>query len=261
MALALEHDALLIDLDGVVWLGSELIPGAVDAIDSLMAHGVRIVFVTNDARSPAGAHAERLRAAGLDVSERDIVTSAGVTAKLAADSERGGPAFVIGTRAFRDEVTGAGIEILGVEDGGGASLVLVGGDHRFGYAELRCAVSAVIGGASLYASNRDRTLPMPDGLWPGTGAIVAAIEYATGATATIGGKPERHLFDLALAQLGEVERPAMVGDRLDSDIAGARAAGLETILVLSGATSAQELERSETKPDRTISSIAELWLG
>lgn len=252
------YDALLIDLDGVVWLGDQLIPGSIDAIASRQAAGTPVVFVTNDSRTRTAEHAERLRAAGLDVTEDDVVTSAVVTAELAAAAHPGADSFVIGTEAFREVVSAAGLGILGTDEGAGATVVLIGGDQGFGYAELRSAISAVLAGARLYASNRDRTLPMPDGLWPGTGAIVVAIEYASRATAEIGGKPERHLFEAALSRVDGAERVAMVGDRLDSDIAGAAAVGLETILVLTGATSAEELEGSDVRPDHVIGSLAEL---
>ncbi len=255
------YDALLIDMDGVMWLGEEFVPGSVDAVVSQMAAGTEIVFVTNDARTAASAHAERLRGAGLDVSECQVVTSAITTVSLAADAHPDAATFVIGTEAFRADVTGAGLEILGTDEGGRASLVLIGGDQHFGYAELRSAITAVLGGAALYASNRDRTLPMPDGLWPGTGAIVAAIEYATNVVALIGGKPERHLFDEAVGRLERATHPAMVGDRLDSDIAGAQRAGLETILVLSGVATEGDLEDSEVEPDHVIATLAELGGG
>lgn len=258
MPLPADYDALLVDMDGVMWLGGELIPGSVEAIASQLATGTQIVFVTNDSRTAAAAHAERLRQAGLEVTEENVVTSALTTATLAADRAPGCAAFIIGTDAFRDEVTNAGLRILSTDDDGKADLVLIGGDQDFGYAELRSAITAVIGGAALIASNRDRTLPMPDGLWPGTGAIVAAVEYSTGVSAEIGGKPERHLFDEALGRLEGAKRPVMIGDRLDSDIAGAQGAGLETILVLSGVATVEELEGSDVKPDHVVGSLAEL---
>lgn len=261
MSPAAPYDALLIDMDGVMWLGDELIDGSVAAVASLMAAGAEVVFVTNDARTAASDHAERLRSAGLDVAERNVVTAAATTASLAAAAHPGASAFVIGTDAFRDQVTAAGLDILGTEDGGDAGLVLIGGDWRFGYAELRSAISAVLAGAPLIAANRDPLLPMPDGFWPGTGAVVAAVEYAAETTAVIGGKPERHLFEEAVGRLDRAQRPAMVGDRLDSDIAGAQNAGLETILVLTGVASADDVADSDVQPDQVVASLAELAGG
>lgn len=252
-------DALLIDLDGCVWLGEDLIHGAVDAIAARQEAGTKVVFVTNDARTAASEHAERLRAAGVDVDADGVVTSASVTAKIAAEAAPGAAAVVIGTEPFREEVTAAGLSILAPDDdAASAGVVIVGGDQSFGYPELRSAVTATLAGAPLFASNRDPTLPMPDGMWPGTGAIVAAIEYATKAEAEIGGKPSPHLFREALRRLGDPEDAAMVGDRLDSDIAGAQGVGLATVLVLTGATSAEEAEAAEPRPDHVIAGLADV---
>jgi HAD superfamily hydrolase (TIGR01450 family) len=164
---------------------------------------------------------------------------------------------VIGTDSFKREVAGAGTGLLDGEDGAEAGIVIVSGHSDFDYRELRIATAALLRGAELFATNRDPTMPMPGGLWPGTGSILAAVETASGAAATVGGKPQRHIFERARALIGG-SRVAMVGDRLDSDIEGAAAAGLETILVLTGATDREQAERSSVLPGQILDSVADL---
>ncbi|HEX8690001.1 MAG TPA: HAD-IIA family hydrolase [Solirubrobacterales bacterium] len=259
MALADQFDGLLVDLDGVVWIGREMVPGAVEALRELRENGKDLVFVTNNPAKPPDAYAERLRDAGVDVGAERVVTAGGSTARLAA--ERAGPgasAYVIGATAFHEAVAAAGLALLDGEAAHGAEVVVVAGHRGFDYKELLTATKALQGGAGLVATSRDPTLPMPGGAWPGTGAVLAAVETASGATAEIGGKPERHLFELARERIGGAERVAMVGDRVSSDIEGGRRAGLATVLVLSGATSREEADTASPHPDHVIDSLRDL---
>jgi HAD superfamily hydrolase (TIGR01450 family) len=252
-------DGYLIDLDGTVWVGDRGVPGAPEALDALRRAGKELVFVTNDSRTSADRLAARLREIGIAAQPDDVLTAGEVTARLAAEScGGGGDAFVIGSPALHRQVAEAGLRVANGGNGAGADVVVVALHTEFSYAELRTATLALAGGAKLFATNREPGLPMPDGTWPGTGAIVAAVEYASGATATIGGKPERHLFDRARRRLGAVSRVAMVGDGLASDVAGAAGAGLATILVLTGNASRQQVEGADPQPDHVIDSIAEL---
>lgn len=258
MALADGYDGFLFDLDGVVWLGEDAIPGAAEAIGSLLAAGMGVAFLTNNPRATAEDYAARLGDAGIDTGAERVVTAGAVTAGLAARStgaERG--AFVIGTDSFKDEVEGAGTPVLRAQAGERAGVVVVSGHSGFDYGELRTATAALREGAELFATNRDPTMPMPGGLWPGTGSILAAVETASGTSATVGGKPQRHIFEQARGLVAG-SRVAMVGDRLDSDIEGAAAAGLETILVLSGATSREQAEGSAIRPGQIVETVADL---
>lgn len=258
MGLGERFDGYLVDLDGTVWVGDRAVAGAPQALAALRDAGKPVVFVTNDSRaSPAGL-AERLRELGIAASPDDVITAGTVTARLAADACDGGAAFVIGSPALRREVGDAGLRLADGREGAGADVVVVALHTGFSYAELRTATLALAAGAKLFATNREPGLPMPEGTWPGTGAILAAVEYASGATATVGGKPERHLFEEARRRLGGAGRVAMVGDGLGSDIAGAAGAGLATILVLTGNASRRQAEAAEPRPDHVIDSIAEL---
>lgn len=259
MAPADRFDGFLVDLDGVVWIGREFLPGAVDALRELIEAGKEVVFVTNNPGRPPATYVERLREAGVPVGEDRVVTAGVVTAKLAAERlEPGAGVFAIGAPAFHETVAAAGLKLLPGEAGRGAGGVLVSGHRDFDYEELLTATLALQAGATLFATSRDPTLPMPGGAWPGTGSILAAVETASGATAEIGGKPERHLFEQARSLLGRVERVAMVGDRIASDIKGGRRAGLSTILVLSGASTSEQAKAAEHPPDLVLEDLAGL---
>lgn len=258
MSLADEFDGLLIDLDGVVWVGREMLPGSVEALRSLLDRGKQIVFVTNNPGKLASDYAQRLRDAGVAVADDRVVTAGEATARLAAERVGSGTAFVIGAPAFHESVAAAGLTLLEGETGCEANAVIVSGHRGFDYDELLAATRALQGGAALFATSRDPTLPMPGGAWPGTGAVLAAVETASGATAEIGGKPEPHLFELARERIAAAERVAMVGDRVSSDVEGGRRAGLETVLVLSGGTGREEAEGAVPPPDHILDDLAAL---
>jgi HAD superfamily hydrolase (TIGR01450 family) len=259
MALADEYDGFLVDLDGVVWVGREVVEGAAEALNGLGAAGKAVVFVTNNSVHPPATYAERLGEAGIETDADHVLTSGALTAQLAAGQVgAGSTAFVIGAPGFKKLVAEAGLELRGGEAGQSADAVVVSGHRDFDYSELLTATRALQRGAALFATSRDPTLPMPGGAWPGTGATLAAVETASGKTAEIGGKPQHHLFEAARERLGGAERVAMVGDRITSDIEGGRRAGLGTILVLTGATSREEADAAEPGPDHVLESIAEL---
>jgi HAD superfamily hydrolase (TIGR01450 family) len=259
MALADRFDGFLVDLDGVVWVGREMVPGSVEALRELLEAGKEIVFVTNNPGKPAAAYAERLREAGVPAEERQVVTAGESTARLAVERVgEGVGAFAIGAPAFHETVAAVGLRLLDDEAARQAAVVLVSGHRGFDYGELLTATRALQGGAALFATSRDPTMPMPGGAVPGTGAVLAAVETASGGVAEIGGKPEPHLFAIARERIAGAERVAMVGDRVSSDIEGGNRAGLETILVLSGATSREGAESAVPRPDHVIESLADL---
>ncbi|HET7483873.1 MAG TPA: HAD-IIA family hydrolase [Solirubrobacterales bacterium] len=259
MALAEQFDGFLIDLDGVVWIGRGLVPRAVESLRALIDAGKEIVFVTNNSVRQPAAYAGYLREAGIPVEDDRVVTAGASTAQLAAERVGpGGTAFVIGAPGFKETVAGTGLVLLEGEAARSADAVVVSGHREFDYAELLTATFALRAGASLFGTSRDPTLPMPGGAWPGTGATLAAVETASGKTAEIGGKPERHLFEQARALIPNAGRVAMVGDRLASDIEGGRRAGLATVLVLSGACSGEEAAAAEPPPDHVVDDLSGL---
>lgn len=274
MRLADSYDGFLIDLDGVVWLGHDLLPGAADTISTLMAEGKRIAFVTNSPRLAPGEHAEVLRSSGIPVTDEQLVTAASTL--IGAAIERLGPeprVIAIGTGPFLKQVDVAGIVRLDHGDWAEAEAVLVSGHVDFNYDELRTAAMAARNGALLAATGRDPTMPMPDGLWPGTGSILAAIEIASETTGFITGKPERRIFEAGLGRIGALAaaigseggatdrqsgdplRLAMIGDRLDTDVGGGQAVGLDGILVTGDRPTP---EHPDVRPDHMIESLAGL---
>ena len=256
-ASGLDFDGLIVDLDGVVWLGPLPVPGSVEAIAELHARGIPLVYLTNDPRGSRAEYAARLAQLGVRAAERDIVTSGSALAALIAQEEGAGTtAYVIGSPSLKAELAHAGLELR--EEGRDVDVVAVGGHERFNYDELRIAAQAVRRGARLYAAGRDATFPMPDGPWPGTGAVLAAVETAAGVRAISAGKPEPHIFEIARSLLRDSERVAVVGDNLDSDIAGGSRAGLTTILVLTGTASREDAAAARVRPDLVVSDLAAL---
>lgn len=260
--LVARYDQFILDLDGCVWLGGEPIAGSVESITALREAGKRVAFATNDSRHALEDHVRRLWRIGVQASLADVVSSGAAMQHLLAETRPGRSAYVIGTEALHRHVSDAGCRILnGTDLATRAELVVVAGSEELVYADLRDAVLALRRGAELLATSRDPTLPMPDGLWPGTGAILAAVEVGSGSTASIVGKPEPQLFLTALDRMGE-GRTLVVGDRLDSDVAAAAKARLDSVLVLSGGTSREEAGAAEDpKPIAVRESLSDLVLG
>jgi len=254
------YDGLIIDLDGVVWRGGEPITGAAEAIAAVRGSGTRVLFVTNEPRRSRNALAERLAEIGIPATAADVMTSAAVAARIAGSLTglANRRALVVGPPALHDEIKGAGFQLVTSQEAREAEVVVVGGHESFDYGELRAAAAAVRAGAQLLATGRDAVFPMPDGPWPATGAILAAIEIAGGAPAVVVGKPERIMFDIACETLAGCARIGVIGDHLIADIEGAKRAGLDAVLVLTGTTSRADIERAMTPPDLVLNSLAAL---
>jgi HAD superfamily hydrolase (TIGR01450 family) len=255
------YDQLVLDLDGCVWVGDQPVPGSVEAIAALREEGKRVAFVTNNARESGDQYVRKLWGMGVQASLGDVVTVGGAMQHLLAETRRGTGTYVIGTETMHRHVTDAGLKVLnGTDLASRAELVVVSGTDQLTLAEIRDAVLALRRGADFLATGRDPTYPQPDGLWPGTGAIVAAIEYASGKTATIVGKPEPQLLFTAVERLGE-GRTLVVGDRLDGDIAAAAKARLDSALVLTGETTREEADAAkDPRPRHVADSLADLVL-
>lgn len=230
MSLIKNHDALLLDLDGTVWEGGEAIPYAVEAIN---ASGVPALYITNNASRSADEVARMLQEIGLHVSEGDVVTSAQAALQLASEHlEPGDPVLVLGAPSFRDLVSRSGYRVVDNADEQ-PRVVFHGHNPETGWRELSEAALAIQRGATYLASNLDTTLPMQRGFMVGNGSMVAAVTSATGVSPQAAGKPEPAMFLQGAAKLGAT-RPLAVGDRLDTDIAGAVAAGIPALHVATG---------------------------
>jgi 4-nitrophenyl phosphatase len=255
--------SLIIDMDGVLWRGAKPLPGVAAFFDLLQARGNRFLVVTNNATRTAEFLVERLATMGVHVSPLQVMTSAKATALyLQHELPVGSRVLVIGEEGLLDALRRAGFSAEPADSPDGsqsAAAVVVGLDRGVNYGKLRGASSAILAGARFIATNTDATFPAEQGLVPGAGAIVAAVQTATSVAPTVIGKPHSPMFDIALEILHtSPEHTAMLGDRLDTDIEGAQAAGLATILVLTGVTTAEEARASSVKPDFTFSDLLEL---
>jgi glycerol-1-phosphatase len=256
------YDHVLLDLDGCVWVGDAPCAGAVDAVAALREAGRSVRFLTNDVRHGPEDFVRKLWRLGFQAAVDEVLSVGAAVERLLVERETRGAAFVIGTQALVDHVAHAGLRIVNrTEFATRADVVVVGGHDRLVFDELRVATQAVLRGAELIGAARDATFPMPDGPWPGTGAILAAVETAAGRRAdVVVGKPETGMYDAARATLG-AGRVLAVGDRLEVDIAGARRAGLDSALVLTGGTSPAAAAAADPRPTHVAESLGALVLG
>ena len=240
--------AWVLDLDGVIWLSDQPIPGAAEAVARLRAAGERVLFVTNNSSAPVGVQEAKLAGFGIPAAG-DVVTSAMAGARLVSAGERvlvcGGPGIV-------EAVAARGAEP--VRDGD-ADVVMVGFHRDFDYERLRVAATAVRRGARLVATNDDATYPTPEGPIPGGGAIVAAVAYASGVEPVVAGKPHEAMAELVRSVAGPAG--TVVGDRPDTDGRFARTLGWRFALVLTGVTAAGDLPVTP-EPDVVAASLAAL---
>lgn len=235
--LAQDHDCLLLDLDGTVFRGHEATPGAVETLAAVRS---RTLFVTNNASRGPAEVAQHLCALGFTAKPDDVVTSAQSAARLLKEQLQPGAAvLIVGTDSLAAEIRKVGLKPVR-EWSDGPVAVVQGHSPQTAWPDLAEATLAIRGGALWVAANVDKTLPSERGLLPGNGAMVAALRAATDSKPQVAGKPEPTLLTDALAR-GNFRVPLVVGDRLDTDIAGANAAGLPSLLVLTGVSSAADM--------------------
>ena len=237
------YDAVLFDLDGVIYLGPVAVAGAAEGIAALRARGTRLGFVTNNAARPPAVVAEHLVELGIPASAEDVITSAQAGADLVlARFGAGAKVLIVGGEGVADAIAEAGL--IGVWSADDAPVaVLQGYGFELTWQQLNEAAIAIQRGAHWVATNTDPTRPTERGLVPGNGAAVAAVAMAVPAVPEVAGKPYRPLLDDTVARIG-ARRPIFVGDRLDTDVAGARNAGLDSLLVLSGSHGPDDLLRA-----------------
>ncbi len=257
--MVLELDGLVCDLDGVLYRGVEPVPGVAAALDRIRASGIRVVFATNNATKTLAQYVERLRRFDVEASADEIVTSAAVTGEEIERRGWGGrTAFLIGTEGMQVALDNAGVVVVHGVAGRTADIAVVSSTARFDYQLLATAAFAVRNGADFIASNADPTFPAADGLWPGAGALLAAVETASGRKAEVMGKPNPPMMEAIQRRLAGCENIAVVGDQPSTDLAGGRAMGWTTILVLTGVTGAAAAAGLDPAPDLVLPSLMEL---
>lgn len=245
MVLADAYDCFLFDLDGVLMRGEDPVPGAPAAVRRLRERPKPVVFMTNNSGRTPDEVAERLTAVEIEADGSDVVSSALATAQLLA-GDGVATAFVVGERGIREALAAVDIRVLDGEPET-ADAVVVGWDRAADYAKLRTACLLVQAGARLVATNADASFPAEDGLWPGAGALLSVVTVTTGVRAEIVGKPHPALFRVSRERAGG-GRPLVIGDRLDTDIAGAVGLGWDSLLVLTGISTEADLPSSPVQP-------------
>jgi 4-nitrophenyl phosphatase len=240
----------------VLWRGNNAIPGLIDFFDLLRERSIAFRLATNNSSKTPDQYVQKLSAMGVQTSNDMILTSSIATAKYLANISPGAAVYLIGEDGLRQALLDHGLRL---SDGNYADFVVSGWDHGINFDKLAQATLLIRDGAIFIGTNPDRTWPSERGLLPGTGATLAFLEAASGVSPHIIGKPQRAMFDMAVASMGiSATQTAMLGDRLETDIAGGQKAGLRTILVLTGVSDEETLAASQIKPDWVFDSIREL---
>ena len=245
----------LIDMDGVLYRGSEVIPGAPRFVADLRRHDIPFRFLTNNSQRTRRDVVAKLARMGIDVEEQHVYTCAMATASFLERQKPGGTAFVIGEGGLLTALHQHGYAIVDHDP----DYVVVGEGRTFNLELVEAAVRMILGGARLVATNLDPNCPTATGLRPGCGAMVAMLETATGVKAFSVGKPGAFMMRAARKELGlSTDETTMIGDTMSTDILGGVQLGFHTVLVLSGGTSRQALREYAYQPERVIESVAEL---
>jgi HAD superfamily hydrolase (TIGR01450 family) len=249
------------DIDGCLAVGSEPIPGALEALQELRRRGHRFVLFTNDSLRSSEEWGERVRGMGFAFPDLRVITAGELLAQLVSDRFPGGRAFVVGTESVAGQLSRRGIEVVGPGRAREADVVVVARDPGFDYATMTAALRALLAGAALFTASMARTIPAPDGPVPGTGATTAALAFAADVEPVVAGKPSALAARLCLEIAGfERGSTAFVGDDPELDVATARMAEAFSILVLTGTAGPGTVERlpAEVRPDAVLPSVAEL---
>lgn len=240
--------AILLDMDGVLWRGDQGLPGLGQLFAWLHTQSVPYALVTNNSSQHPEQYVIKLAGLGIhNVSVDRIVTSGAAAARyLQTHYPPETRVHVVGMAGLRRLITEAGFILVDSD----ARVVVSGIDREWTYAKAMTAMRLLRNGADFIGTNIDATFPMPDGLAPGAGSILAMLTTASGKTPTLMGKPQPAMFEAALHVVGQTAASTlMVGDRLDTDIAGARALGLTTALLLTGVNQREDVAHSQTPPD------------
>ena len=250
-----ERLGFLIDMDGVIYRGKQLIPGADRFIQRLLAEAIPFAFLTNNSQRTRRDVATRLSRMGIGVDESHIFSCAMATARFLASQKPGGTAFVIGEGGLLQALHKNGYAIVDDDP----DYVVVGEGRTFNMEIVEAAVRMILRGSKLIATNLDPNCPTAHGLRPGCGAIVAMLETATGLKAFSVGKPSPVMMRAARKELGlATDETSMVGDTMETDILGGVQLGFHTVLVLSGGTKPDDLPRYAYRPETVVPSLAGL---
>ncbi len=255
---------LILDMDGVLWHGNRPVPGLPDFFDQIAALGLRWVFATNNSSKTRQQYVSKFGGMGVTIDPNQVMTSAVATGHYMQDAiPAGSNVYILGGDGLHESMSEAGFHVLARDDyQTPAAAVVAGLNLETTYADMSIATLQIRNhGAKFIGSNADSTYPTERGLLPGAGAVLSSIETATDQKPIVVGKPFPIMYQQALKLLGDgatLTNTAMVGDRLNTDVAGAKGVGMRSVLVMSGITQPADLEASEMKPDFVMSGILEL---
>ena len=233
-----KYRALILDMDGVLWRDSKALVDLPQLFNEIDRRGIKVILATNNATRSGEQYLEKLRGFGVNLKPEQVINSAQATAQYLNNLHPlGGPVFVIGEQGLLNTLADYGF----FHQDEKVVAVVVGMDRNLTYEKLRQATLLVRSGIPLIGTNPDRSFPTPEGLIPGTGSILAALEAASDVAPVVIGKPQPEMYKIALERLGaEPDKTLVVGDRLETDIAGAQALGCHTALVLTGVTTEED---------------------
>jgi HAD superfamily hydrolase (TIGR01450 family) len=255
------YGGYVFDLDGTLYLGEALLPGAAATVAAIRAAGARVAFLTNNPLRLPVEYAAKLSGLGIPTDPSHVVSSTDSLVRYLRRRAAGARLLLVSEPLLVGILTAAGFEI--VDDPDRTDVLIVSFDRTFDYAKLRAAYRAVRAGARIVATNPDPYCPTPDGGLPDCGALLAAIETASGGRAeAVVGKPSRHMAETLLERLGsEPADTLMVGDRLSTDTRLAREAGMVSALVLTGATTEADLAGADLRPDFVLAGVSGVLPG
>lgn len=251
-----ELRALVLDLDGVVYVGNRPVEGVAEFLRGWREEGRKVVFVTNNSSLSREGYARKLEGMGIRALPQEILTSGYLTAEHLRRRAPGARVYVVGEEGLKEELRRAGMELVEGEE---VEYVVVGIDREFNYRKLEVALRALNGGAEFLATNADPTYPTERGLLPGAGAMVSALSFSSGRKPRIMGKPSPRMYREALRLLGtKPGETAAVGDRVDLDVVPAKRLGMFSVLVLSGVTRREDLKGLKERPDLVLERLPDL---
>jgi NagD protein len=248
----------IIDMDGVIYHGNKLLPGVNEFITWLESSGKKYLFLTNASeRTPKELH-EKLKRLGIDIGEEHFYTSALATAGFLSSQKPNGSAYIIGDAGLIHALYSAGYTINNVNP----DYVVVGDTHGYNFEKIEMAVNLVLKGARLIGTNPDVSGPVENGITPSTKALIAPIEIATGKKAYFVGKPNPLMMRIALRKIGiKREEAIVIGDRMDTDVRCGLESEIDTLLVLSGITKRDDIDKFPYRPQYVLNGVVDLVLG
>lgn len=269
----LQIDAVIFDQDGTVFLGDHAIPGAPETIQWLRDQGKKVIFVTNKPLYPREHYAKKLTSLGIPADTENIATSGHVMAYFLGQKHPDANVYVVGEENLKNEIRAYNVNVLpefddqdpmDVIDPKDVDIVVVAFDRTLDYRKLNTAYQAIINGAQFFATNPDKTCPMPGGGIPDAGGTIAALEHMTGHKIDVlVGKPSPVMVEVAMDMLQlPANRCLMVGDRLETDIKMGKLAGMYAASVLTGAATREDALHADPAPDFILESVAEIpdWI-